>query len=226
MKTITSFIRFNVITLIVAMVLSWSTLTWATIISFEFEGPVLSTPENLGTFVTGKVTYDTMAPRIDGGGIFDKGDRFLYVGAITSFEFMTETVSGAYSGGNIQLWNDYESCLHVTSTGCLNYLEELDRLVFSVDDFADVGFSNVSIYLIGEDQSFLSSGDLPEKVPTEGYFRNYFTWTYIHGDEDLTIRGDIQIPSQTVPEPNTLLLILVGLIILLYFKLGASKYRI
>jgi len=200
--------------LITTIVLSWPSLSWATLMSFEFEGPVLSTPETLGTFVTGEVTYNTMSPRIDVRGPYDKGDRYLYTGAITSFLFQTETISGAYSGGDIQLWNDYVMCLTVTSTGCLNYQEETDRLYFNVRDFADVGSSGTFIILSGEDQSFLSSGDLPERVPTEGYERQTFTWYYVHGDEDLTVSGGIQITSQTVPEPNTLFLIMSGLLIL------------
>ena len=213
MKTIASPLKFYLAALISTLVFIWPTVLWATLVSFEFEGPATSVAE--GTYVTGKVTYDTTAPRIDIRGPFDIGDSFLYTGAITSFSFMTETVSGAYSGGDIQLWNDYERCLHVTSTGCLNYQTELERLHFQIDDFADVISSSVSLILLGEDQSFLSSGNLPEMVPTEGYFRTDFFWEYVSVDEDLLIASnDIQVIPQAIPEPGKLLLLCIGLLAL------------
>lgn len=182
-----------------------STACTAALVSFEFEGPV----NGEGTFVTGSITYDTTSPVNDIASPWDLGDRLLYTSAIVSFSFTTENVARSYDTGVIQLWNDYDRCVAYTSAECLLYKEETDKLFFEVNPSPT---ESALLIFLGTDQSLLSSGSLPESVPTEGLWRIDFFWDDFSDGGDLSIASNNITLISEVPVPTTLALIGLGLV--------------
>ena len=189
--------------------------TSATIVTFGFEGPVAAPGGD--TYIRGQITYDSdTAGRVDLGTNnpirqFDRGDALVYDGAVRSISFATENISRSYDFGDARVLNDFEPCVHLRNDSCIQWGTEPDELRFYLD-YED---PLQEFVIVGRDQTLLSSGALPDRIPTEGLERVELYWQEISADGGslLSIVGNsLRIVPAAIPEPGTVGLLIVALL--------------